>query len=375
MEVLTPSENVDVGALAGLFNKTTNSYKYLYFQAILSKLYESNFKNKIFDLNDIAVEMAALAWFPHNYFRLSFGLSDQVGNVIDRLSFSLQGRAIGSASNQKNLRKAIQNQYQNIQLESLLRYVPYRLLEPFFKPELSGVPDQKKNKKIQDLSESCYDSRKPLYRFLNSSETLAIELHDSWVHYLYENFSIVRGWAERQWLEYLQRKNPATPAIVAKLKPPVRREPLTSQIKFWNNVFKYNSIYCIYSDRLLNANNYELDHFIPWSFVGHDKIWNLIPALPEANQDKEQNLPHHDYIPKLADVQAKALSIYFFNFKKEQNIDPFIEPYLSDLGLDEYQLTNYSVLKENYWNILTPLISLAKNSGFTPNWSYQGTNK
>lgn len=73
MTPLTPSRNVDLGALAGLFRATTNAYKYLFFQSLLSVLRHRERPERFVDLDTLAVEMLALAYQLRNYFRLFFG--------------------------------------------------------------------------------------------------------------------------------------------------------------------------------------------------------------------------------------------------------------------------------------------------------------
>ncbi|WP_410479158.1 HNH endonuclease domain-containing protein [Pedobacter miscanthi] len=42
--------------------------------------------------------------------------------------------------------------------------------------------------------------------------------------------------------------------------------------------------------------NSRFEHFIPYAFVSHDLIWNLIPADPSFNSPKNDRLPRiEDY--------------------------------------------------------------------------------
>jgi len=52
-----------------------------------------------------------------------------------------------------------------------------------------------------------------------------------------------------------------------------------------------------------------LDHFLPWTFVCHDAIWNLVPVIPEANLSKHNNLPDKSYLPAIAAIQHAGLTI------------------------------------------------------------------
>ena len=78
------SQRVDIPILLQVFSHTATSYKYLYFQALLHILEETGFNNQVIRLDDILLEMLTLAWYPHTYFKLSFGINDRVAQELDR---------------------------------------------------------------------------------------------------------------------------------------------------------------------------------------------------------------------------------------------------------------------------------------------------
>uniref|UniRef100_UPI0040483A9D HNH endonuclease domain-containing protein n=1 Tax=Mariniflexile sp. TaxID=1979402 RepID=UPI0040483A9D len=55
------------------------------------------------------------------------------------------------------------------------------------------------------------------------------------------------------------------------------------------------SVDCIYTGEKLIKGNYAVEHFIPYSFVSHDLIWNLIPADKSFNSSKSNRLPIKRY--------------------------------------------------------------------------------
>ena len=89
------------------------------------------------------------------------------------------------------------------------------------------------------------------------------------------------------------------------------RSSLLEQRKFWNTAINNGlEVRCLYTDKLLAAREYELDHFIPWSFVSHDLLWNLMPADASINSSKSNKLPNLKlYLPKLAEAHQAALRI------------------------------------------------------------------
>ena len=92
---LPNSDRLNIAALSGLFKKRTNSYKYLFFLSILTLLKNRNFEiDDGISLRDIEIEMLVTAWYPHVFFKLSFGTQDKI-------SFALQ--LIPSIDNDQNL--------------------------------------------------------------------------------------------------------------------------------------------------------------------------------------------------------------------------------------------------------------------------------
>ena len=114
--------NINVPALSSLFSHTTNSYKFLFFLALLSLYKKSYLKKSIFSLDELEKEVVGLAEYPINVFKLNFGTQDQLAEKIT------QGKSA-----------------------DLMRYVPFRLLTPFFANELKGMKDGDKNKKNRTI--------------------------------------------------------------------------------------------------------------------------------------------------------------------------------------------------------------------------------
>lgn len=361
-----PCGEVDTHAFSQLFNSTTNSYKLAFFQALLNTLLgreRSGAQDTVIWLRELATEMLALAWYPHNFFRLSFGLQDQTGRVLDRLAFSLDERALTNPNAHASLRQAITDQYEVIQADSLLRFVPYRLLSPFFASELKGLKDSQKDRHIRDLADARYSSASPpIYRFTENGH--AINVHPTWRDYLVRHAAIIDGWVKHHWIGYLQDRNPNTPAIIKKITPPLQRSPLTRQSRFWQLVMTQSSQRCIYTGELIDSGNFALDHFIPWSFVCHDQLWNLIPVSSTVNSSKGSRLPLDTHVDRFIEAQYHALRI-----GRSQLTDTAwnkaTEPYVSDLQLSPQELLQGPRLDSAYRNTLGPLISLARQMGFS----------
>lgn len=116
--------------------------------------------------------------------------------------------------------------------------------------------------------------------------------------------------------------------------------------------------------------NFELDHYLPWSFVAHDNIWNLIPVLADANRSKSDFLPPDKYFNKFVEFQHAGLSQIYKN-SPESKWKKLTESFVFDLHIEESSFKDFDCLKKVYSETMLPLISLAKSMGFNNEWDYK----
>ncbi|MGX5203208.1 HNH endonuclease domain-containing protein [Aliikangiella sp. IMCC44632] len=361
---LPDNSKLPINKLSQIFKDTTNSYKLLFFGALLNKISSADdYASLKFAVKDLANEMLLLAWYPSVYSHLSFGAQDQVAYTISKLSFNLSGTVFYGHSQEHKLRNAIADQRDKIQIDRLLRYVPYRLLTPFFKDELIGLKDGARNSKIYELAIGQFDFSLPIYKFSELNSKLAIEIHPLWYEYFISNLSIIQSWFSWHWCKYLQLKNPHVPAIIEKAFPPKNRSSLAKQTNYWKVIMQKVNVKCIYSGKLLNNQRFELDHFLPWSFVNHNQAWNLVPVIPSANSAKSNSLPHNKYLKPFIYTQHLGLSTV--NDKSHKNT---IDDYMSGLKLRIDELKEFKALKKSYIQTLRPLETIAKRMGFKHSW-------
>ena len=203
-------------------------------------------------------------------------------------------------------------------------------------------------------------------------------LHPTWTAYLRQHLTIVRGWICWNWTQYMQSRNPNIPAIPVKLFPPDRRASLETQWKFWKIAMRSGEWRCLYSHLPLEPESMALDHFLPWSFVAHDRLWNLLPVSGSANSSKSDSIPHVSYVTGLCNLQARAL-VAARPAYKESDWVRVVEPYVADLKVPWEVLGGTELEFETLERSLTSqcaltipsLISLAEASGFSPGWLHR----
>ena len=72
-----------------------------------------------------------------------------------------------------------------------------------------------------------------------------------------------------------------------------RREDLTVYREILMREFEEDA--CFYCGKKLQR-KIHVDHFIPWSFVKDDKMWNFVLSCPSCNGQKNNRVPRKDYV-------------------------------------------------------------------------------
>jgi hypothetical protein len=341
---------------------TTNSYKFLWFLGILSLLRRS--EDRSLRLVDIFTEMAAIGWHPVCLFRLSLGRQDTLQDVILEIKqeSGLQPNAAPEA-----IRKFVgASSEAKTRLEYFKRHVPTRFLTPWFADKLHGEQDFRRDRQIEELAKQSQQTpfASP-YCFDGSS----IRVNYSWRAFFVENMALVQAFAEHHFAHYLQARNPNVPGVVNKMRAPTARQ-LTAAREFWRFVRadfeksgKPERFRDIYSEQAL-GDSFAIDHFLPWSFVVHDLLWNLTPVETTTNSKKGDVLPDTNlYLPRLA-------KLHFAAIEAVNKRPKFLEDYTDCFKLDAAGLLALGEdgFTAKYREVIVPQAQIAANQGFQSGW-------
>ncbi|MFO7540136.1 MAG: HNH endonuclease domain-containing protein [Chloroflexota bacterium] len=367
---LPNSASVPVEFLSASFGHVTNSYKFYWFWAILEYLKET--QSPIVDINELAARMLAGVWYPTNYFLLSFGKQDRLSEIAILLK---ERQGLNRDARRQEVVSAVLIEIAHKsplarQISSLTRYVPTRFLRPFFAQQLKGHPDWKVDEQIITLAEQTFNNQAapPFYRFIGE-EGQTLEIHPAWFTYLQSHAAIVTGFCLWHLLNYLQRNNPNVPNIAGKLFEPEQRD-LSNCRKYWRQAFnQLGRIRCIYSGIEMEQSAFSLDHFLPWRFVTHDLMWNIIPTLLTVNAAKSDRLPNWDlYFEPFARLQYTA-----FQAVTTTKRGKLLEDYLllfNRNSIQEIAALPFPSFQQALNDTLAPQIQIARNMGFLSDWRY-----
>lgn len=353
MNTLPKSKTLQIEPLTRIFKNTSATYKFYWFMGILD-LY---LKRGITRMNiwDIMVEMTANAWYPVSYFRLSFGKSDSLRDAIISLQ-EVHNLPMNISLNE--LRKWLNTHKNDTSVRQTLSFLPKNVPYWFLRPWIDIADTKEIVRRSQTLENNC------LYKLTKDEDTIWVELNSRWMPYLKENYVILKDYAYWNLSSFLQVRNPNVPNIINKLVKVESRQALTRQRNYWDFVLEHSDGQkCIYTDKPIMVGNYDLDHFIPWSFVSHNLLWNLIPADGSVNSSKSNRLPDLDrYLLKLATTQQNAVRICINENYRGLDI---LEDYVT-LGCTPQELIQMdsATLRNCFARTFNPMSQIAQNMGF-----------
>ena len=344
--ILPQNNKLPISALAGIFSNTSAAYKFYWFVALLDIVVKER-KTRI-SFWEIIAGIVAESWYPIHYFKLSFGKSDS----LFVKSFEIQKEFQISIESDKNkVKKQLLNNLGETKkfLKVFTLNVPYRFLSPWIK----YTYDEDVVAKSQRFENGC------LYAIYGDE----IVINGNWVEYLTEHYTILRDFAFWNLTEFLQKRNPNVPDVPSKLIKPILRDSLTKQHKFWDAYIEtVGSIRCIYTNKPLIAKDYDLDHFIPWSFVSHNLLWNLLPVDSSINSSKSNNLPPLDiYLKPYAELHHNALKTIYPKNPNNKILEDYLTVYDSVGELVRMSDDDFcNVFQKTF----SPLAQIAENMGF-----------
>jgi hypothetical protein len=337
---LPESKSINTGKLKAVFNNTSASYKFYWFLSILDCIEQ---QKTTISKNEIFARMMGNAWYTVNYFKISFGSQDKLHETI---CFLAKHENIDlNESKEKIVDQLIKSKSQETK-RALFHFdanVPHKFLSPWL-----GNASKKNMYQLSLLK----DDLAPYALYKNE-----IILNEQWFDYLTKNIGLIKDFCFWNLTLFLQSRNPSVPDIPNKLNRPEARGSLTKhKTKFWDIVISTSDTpqQCIYTDNIIHKGDYAIEHFIPFNFLAHDLMWNLIPSDQSFNSSKGAKLPPLDiYFDKFYALQKQAVEIV----KQKQPKNKFLQDYLS-------LFPELTFNKERYRDHLEPLITIAHNNGF-----------
>jgi hypothetical protein len=346
-----------------VFQNTTNSYKYYWWYSILQLIKKKDKSN--FSLNAIAFQMIVFAWYPVNYYKISLGKQDQLENYVKAIKRHFY--ELNDDIKEEDLFQFLNANKDNLIIKDistkLIKYVPYRFIRPWF-DETIGVADAKVNSLIISLQNNPAKT----IPYTIKIDTYEIVINPIWSQWIYSNIKIIESFTLFELFKYVEKNNPYITNISLKLFKPQTRK-LSEPTKLWRGFIdlkgqEYKSVF--ENKPLVSFDKIAIDHYLPWSLVTHDKLWNLHPIAPEVNSSKSNKIADIKYLSDFTNLQFEFVHhISSLNTK-------YLEDYFTLFSVSKSELL--TIPNHKFKELLGTKISietdLANNLGYYTKWSY-----
>ncbi len=324
------SNKLDVKKFENLLSNNDQGYKFFWLEAIL-KLIAQN--RQLFTFEDVIDEMIVGAWrmVTHYHLRLGHTVNGNAENFLEhaiRILYECSKEDIGNKNPSKDQLLFLIKKYQDNLMEDKLHltdYVPYRLIKPFVEKEGKDYIDRKNyGRFIAYLNAFTKANHEFFYDIADAENPLKrrIRLNEEWVNFIIQNYAIIMGWLRFNKALFIQDRNPGVPGVMYKVAPETeeKRKSLKNARELWIATVDVTGrpLYEIYTGNELSMDEFDLDHFVPRSYVSNDELWNLTPMEKKLNSSKNNKLPGRRYIKDFVEYNYYLYSLIFANENKDQ---------------------------------------------------------
>lgn len=296
---------LDIEGFSHMMKDPSYCYKFYWLEAIVQLIAEG-IKETTFDA--VIDEMICNAWYSVREFHIHLSGMPIDGQVKDGLE-----RAVSKLSELSNLpanasKVEIKNAIKKYALElktskeQLTNMVPYRALAGFF-DRAEEPADWGSVRRMTEYIERINEHVVILPYTLGTGSKLKKEIYfqPSWTKMIQDNTVSILGWIQYEKVKWLQNNNPEVPGLVYKLAPmDEKMRKLNHVRKLWEGILELTEVRDVFTGEVVAPKAYDVDHFIPWSFVMNDELWNLMPMDSSLNSAKSNKLPKWD--PFLKDL-------------------------------------------------------------------------
>lgn len=277
----------------------TTSYKFALLRAILENLYKTNEVLEV-SFGQLAESFAKLYW--NLVIRNGYSQGHQAQIEKELKDFQLEFLIPSGVSFDSLQEKRQDELIKRIESKVITKYVVGAL---FSDTEGLVYGFSKKERKIT-ITASCYE-------FLLKHQTNIFKLI---------NYELAK---------FPQKKNPdlTQGILLEEIENITQRESLQ---QFQQMIVAHSGSTCFYTDRPLQVAKRAIavDHFVPWSFVHSDELWNFVLTSSSLNSSKGSKLPAERYLNKLDErnqLFKKTGDVYVKQYMETYDFYQFVKLY------------------------------------------------
>ena len=371
---------LDIEGFSQMMKDPSFCYKFYWLEAIV-KLISEGVTETTFDA--IIDEMIANAWYSVREFHIHLSGVNTNGDVRDGLERAVllltKLSDLSANASKVEIKNEIKKHNRDLKVykEQLTNMVPYRALAGFF-AKSGDVVDWGSTVRMTAYIKQFSEHQSLLpYTFGGSSRLKKqVYFNSEWIKMIQDNTVSILGWIQYEKVKWLQNNNPEVPGLVYKLAPLDEKMRKLGRVrKLWNGIIELTEVRDVFKDDPINCKKYDVDHFVPWSFVMNDELWNLMPMDSSLNSVKSNRLPLWDlYFERFAHNQY----IMYELVNQRPGLHKLFEGCYRDnlhsiwAGQELYRPGNsqeafYNTLQKN----MRPVYDSARRQGYEL-WDYRG---
>ena len=292
--------SLDIQSFALMLKDPSYCYKFYWLEAIVHLIAEG-ISETTFDM--IIDEMICNAWYSVREFYIHLSGMGSDGSVRDGLERAILKLSelsdLSSNASKVEIKNEIRKHKKELYnaKEQLTHMVPYRALAGFFANAGDTNVCWNSIRRLTAYVEAFSISKTALpYTFGTSSKlSREVRFHPEWIRMIQDNTVSILGWIQYEKVRWLQNNNPEVPGLVYKLAPMDEKMRKLSKVRLlWKGILDLHEVRDVFTDEPVQLKKYDIDHFIPWSFVMNDELWNLMPMDSSLNSVKSNRLPKWD---------------------------------------------------------------------------------
>lgn len=274
-------------------SKHTTSYKFVFFKSILDNLFNVELDSNLecfLSFDSISLRFSEIYW----NLILKFGLRQMPQNVNNKVSA---------------IEKTLKSFCEKYNFSKFGLEFPFESLKPELQKELSDKI--KKSVVTKDvLGAFCKDTNWQFYHFSKIKKWDGIYLNRDFFIVLAKYRSDFEKVNYFEWIKYLESINKQEDSymLASKLDSSTERKNLDL---YRRTLFDFGQTTCFYCGKKLSEN--DVDHFIPWSFVKDDKLWNFVLSCPHCNSKKSDKLASQKFLNdiKIRNEKLRIIQVPF----------------------------------------------------------------
>lgn len=290
---------LDIEGFSHMMKDPSYCYKFYWLEAIVQLISEGVVETTFDAIID---EMICNAWYSVREFHIHLSglpVSGEVKDGLERAVICLaELSGLPANASKVEIKNAIREHSSELKIvkEQLTNMVPYRALAGFFlkvdtKAEWDSI------KRMTAYIEWVNRDVVLLPYTLGNGSKLSKEVYfqPAWIRMIQDHTVSILGWIQFEKVKWLQNNNPEVPGLVYKLAPMDEKMRKLNRVrKLWEGVLELREVRDVFTEEPVVSGQYDVDHFIPWSFVMNDELWNLMPMDSSLNSSKSNRLPYWD---------------------------------------------------------------------------------